>query len=142
MGLVVATMVLSAAAGGIGGYWAASSQAHTMLVASPGSRGPVGPPGPPGPPGPQGPPGRDAGVAATTTVTPAPVPTASDPISMCMADPAVHQTAQAASVNLTGRSVTQAALRELCVEGMLTQTAMTSWFQQQDIAGTLSKYGY
>lgn len=61
---------------------------------------------------------------------------------MCMADPAVQQTAQKASVNLTGRSVTQAALRELCVEGMLTQSEMTFWFDQQDIAGTLSKYGY
>jgi hypothetical protein len=33
-------------------------------------------------------------------------------------------------------------LTELCVEGRLTSTNMQYWFTQQDIAGTLSKYGY
>ena len=59
-----------------------------------------------------------------------------------MNDPAVRANAQTASVAATGRSITAAALRELCVEGKLTPTSMKFWFQQQDIAGTLSKYGY
>ncbi len=103
----------------------------------PGARGPAGPDGPPGPQGPPGP----AAVKAPAS-QPMAISTPSDPISQCMSDPAVRADAQAASAAVTGRSVTAAALRELCVEGKLSPASMKFWFTQQDIAGTLSKYGY
>jgi hypothetical protein len=132
-------VLVSAGAGFGGGYMAASTFERSHPVAT--MVGPPGPDGPVGPPGPQGPPGPAGSASATSSsTTPASAPT--DPISQCMNDPAVRANAQAASVAVTGRSVTAAALRELCVEGKLTPTSMKFWFTQQDIAGNLPKYGY
>ena len=105
-----------------------------------GPPGPRGPAGPEGPPGPQGPPGPAAVNAPASQ--PVSISTPSDPISQCISDPAVRADAQAAPVVVTGRSVTAAVLRELCVEGKLSPASMKFWFTQQDIAGTLPKYGY